>query len=47
MRSRRRTVLMAFLAALIAALFAWPIVKGHQCGKAGGTWDRTTLTCTR
>jgi hypothetical protein len=45
MRSRRKTVLLAFLAALIAAFFAMPIIKGHQCANAGGTWHRDTLTC--
>lgn len=46
MRSRRRIVLLAFLAALLAAFFAMPLLRGFKCQKAGGTWDRSTLTCT-
>jgi hypothetical protein len=47
MRSRRRIVLMAFLAALLAAFFAMPLLRGLKCQKAGGTWDRSSLTCTQ
>jgi hypothetical protein len=45
MRSRRRIVLMAFLAALLAAFFAMPLLRGLECQKEGGHWDRSTLTC--
>lgn len=46
MRSRRRVVLLAFLAALLAAFFAMPLLKGVKCQKAGGAWDRVSLVCT-
>jgi hypothetical protein len=45
MRSRRRVVLLAFLAALLAAVFAMPLLRGLKCQKAGGIWDRDSLTC--
>ena len=45
MHSRRRIVLMAFLAALLAAFFAMPLLRGLKCQKVGGTWDRASLTC--
>lgn len=43
--SRKRTILTAAAYALIAALFAMPFIRGHRCAAAGGTFDRTTLTC--
>jgi hypothetical protein len=46
MRSRRRIVLLAFLAALLAAFFAMPLLRGLKCQKAGGSWDRSSLTST-
>lgn len=45
MRSRRRIVLLAFLAALLAAFFAMPLLRGLKCQKLGGAWDRASLTC--
>lgn len=45
MRSRRRIVLLAFLAALFAAFFAMPLLRGLKCQKAGGAWDQASLTC--
>ena len=47
MRSRRKIILMAFLAALLAAVFAMPLLKGLNCQKDGGAWDRDSLTCHR
>lgn len=47
MRRRFRLVLAAFLAALVAAFFAMPLIKGDQCRRAGGHWDRATLSCKR
>ena len=43
--SRKRLLLSAALYALLAVLFAMPFVRGHDCAKAGGSFDRTTLTC--
>jgi cytochrome oxidase Cu insertion factor (SCO1/SenC/PrrC family) len=45
-RSRRRTLVLAFAAALVAFLFALPFLKAQRCAKAGGQFDRTTLACT-
>jgi hypothetical protein len=45
MRSRARIVALAFLAALIAAFFAMPLLRGLKCQRAGGAWDQSNLTC--
>ncbi|GAA0738001.1 hypothetical protein [Sphingomonas japonica] len=45
MRRRLRIILLAFFAALVALVFVVPIVQADRCAEAGGTYDRTTLTC--
>ncbi|MEP9400381.1 hypothetical protein [Sphingomonas sp. VNH70] len=45
MRSRLRIVAAAFVAALLAFLFALPILKADRCAERGMAFDRSTLAC--
>ncbi|WP_156349069.1 MULTISPECIES: hypothetical protein [unclassified Sphingomonas] len=45
MKPRLRIIAAAFAAALLAFVFALPILKADRCAERGLTFDRSTLRC--